>query len=431
MSRWVIRTHDLAKRYQVGQLRGGYGAARDSIAAGFRRLAPGARQNKWTPETFWALDGVSLEIAEGEVMGIIGRNGAGKSTLLKVLARITEPTRGSAEIRGRMGSLLEVGTGFHQELTGRENVFLNGAILGMGRNEIIRKLDEIVDFAGVERFIDTPVKRYSSGMQLRLAFSVAAHLEPEILLIDEVLAVGDLAFQRKCMGKMEDVAAEGRTILFVSHNLAVLKDLCQTSAVLIEGKLTFRGSMSDGLAAYTTALMEEPDGTGLAASGFRDVRVNGDLAARFHNDRPFSASVTLDLQDELRDGIIYCIVEDPSGRTLLHQRVRASELSTGGLGPGSHRISVDFPTMSIAPAMYSMYFKLSQGQSEDGRTLAFQSERCLLEVDARLPAAVFASAALGPDAEWRLGEDLTVRSLEAPLAGHGSDPIDAHPSEHV
>lgn len=403
MSSWAVRTNDVAKQYKVGELRGGYGAARDSIASAARRLAPGGRGPRRRPETFWALDGVDLEINEGEVVAIIGRNGAGKSTLLKVLARITEPTRGVAEIRGRVGSLLEVGTGFHQELTGRENIYLNGAILGMGRNEIVRKLDEIIEFAGVERFIDTPVKRYSSGMQLRLAFSVAAHLEPEILLVDEVLAVGDLSFQRKCMGKMEDVAADGRTILFVSHNLAVLKELCQTSAVLTAGKLSFRGSISDGLAAYTTALVEDPDVGRAGGSGFRDLRINDELMGRFDNDTPFTASATLALGEPVRRGLLYCIVEDPSGRTLIHQRVSISDVADGGLEGGSHPVSVDFPAMSIAPAMYSMYFKVAQAQTADGRSLAFQSERAVFEVDSTLPATAFGSAALGPDAAWRIG----------------------------
>ncbi|MFQ5616893.1 MAG: ABC transporter ATP-binding protein, partial [Anaerolineales bacterium] len=189
----------------------------------------------------WALKDITFNVARGQVLGVIGRNGAGKSTLLKILSRVTEPTRGEVEIKGRVGSLLEVGTGFHPELTGRENIYLNGAILGMKRTEIERKFDEIVDFSGVEQFIDTPVKRYSSGMYLRLAFAVAAHLEPEILVVDEVLAVGDAEFQRKCLGKMDDVAHQGRTVLFVSHNMSAILQLTEETILLEKGLLAMRG----------------------------------------------------------------------------------------------------------------------------------------------------------------------------------------------
>ena len=195
-------------------------------------------------ETFWALKDISFEVKDGEVLGIIGRNGAGKSTLLKILSRITKPTTGSADVYGRVGSLLEVGTGFHPELTGRENIFLNGAILGMTRREIQRRFDEIVAFAEVEQFLDTPVKRYSSGMYMRLAFAVAAHLEPEILVVDEVLAVGDAAFQKKCLGKMSDVAHSGRTVLFVSHNLAAVERICDTAVFLQNGRIAATGTTS-------------------------------------------------------------------------------------------------------------------------------------------------------------------------------------------
>jgi lipopolysaccharide transport system ATP-binding protein len=216
MSELSIRAESLSKRYRIGLAQGRHDTLRDTLAAGLSRLRRPSEEARRAAE-IWALRDVSFEVRQGEVVGIIGRNGAGKSTLLKILSRITEPTAGRAHIHGRVGSLLEVGTGFHPELTGRENIFLNGAILGMRRHEIERKFDEIVDFAEIERFLDTPVKRYSSGMYVRLAFAVAAHLEPEILLVDEVLAVGDAAFQKKCLGKMGDVAREGRTVLFVSQ----------------------------------------------------------------------------------------------------------------------------------------------------------------------------------------------------------------------
>src|SRR5207253_944282 len=227
----VIEAEGLSKRYRLGQLQAGYDTLRDSIAHRANRLLQ--REHRPAAEEIWALDGVSFTVEQGEVLGVIGPNGAGKSTLLKILTRITSPTKGSATIRGRVGSLLEVGTGFHGELTGRENVYLNGAILGMTRREITRKLPDIVEFSGVERFLDTPVKRYSSGMYVRRAFSVAAHLEPEILLVGEVLAVGDAEFQRRCLGRMEDFGDTGRTAVFVSHNMQAISQLCEPVGIEI------------------------------------------------------------------------------------------------------------------------------------------------------------------------------------------------------
>jgi lipopolysaccharide transport system ATP-binding protein len=234
MSEIAIRVDNLSKRYRLGQ-RQRYKTVRDAIQGIFR--APFSRRSSDPAATFWALKDVNFELKQGEVLGVIGRNGAGKSTLLKVLSRITEPTQGQVETHGRVGSLLEVGTGFHPELTGRENVFLNGAILGMKRTEIAAKFDEIVAFAEVEKFLDTPVKYYSSGMYTRLAFAVAANLDPEILIVDEVLAVGDALFQKKCMGKMSDVAKGGRTVLFVSHNMRAIEQLCTSVLALESGKV--------------------------------------------------------------------------------------------------------------------------------------------------------------------------------------------------
>jgi len=247
MSMPVIQTAGIGKRYRRG-LQASSGLLRDSIARAFRSpLSVFRRANQ---ETFWALKDVSLEVGQGEVLGLIGRNGSGKTTLLKILSRITQPTAGWAEIHGRVGSLLEVGTGFHPELTGRENTYLSGAILGMGKGEIKRKFDEIVAFAELEKFIDTPVKHYSSGMYVRLAFAVAAHLEPEILLVDEVLAVGDMAFQKKCLGKMEDVAKTGRTVLFVSHNMAAVTRLCQRGLLLDGGRIILDSNVLEAAGQY-------------------------------------------------------------------------------------------------------------------------------------------------------------------------------------
>ena len=252
MADTVIRVDGLGKLYQIGP-RENHQTLRESLMAALRRpwrgLLPVAAPHT-DPSQFWALRNVSFEVSRGEVVGIIGRNGAGKTTLLKLLSRISEPTEGRAEICGRVGSLLEVGTGFHPELTGRENIYLNGAILGMPRSETSRKFDEIVAFSEIEKFLDTPVKRYSSGMYMRLAFAVAAHLEPDVLIVDEVLAVGDAAFQRKCLGKMGDVASQGRTVLFVSHNMAAVQGLCSRGIVLHTGGLTFDGPAADAVGRY-------------------------------------------------------------------------------------------------------------------------------------------------------------------------------------
>ncbi|MGD2027104.1 MAG: ABC transporter ATP-binding protein [Anaerolineales bacterium] len=250
----VIKTENLGKQYKIGALVDRSPTLRDAIVRAVKypaRLLRGEVRSK--TEKIWALRDVSFEVRQGQVLGVIGRNGAGKSTLLKVLSRITEPTEGYARITGRVGSLLEVGTGFNPELTGRENIFLNGAILGMKRQEISRKFDEIVDFSGVEQFIDTPVKRYSSGMYLRLAFSVAAHLEPEILVVDEVLAVGDAEFQRKCLGKMSDVANEGRTVLFVSHNMSAILRLTDEAIVLESGRMAYRAPTQEAVEYYMSS----------------------------------------------------------------------------------------------------------------------------------------------------------------------------------
>ena len=249
----VLSVEALSKRYRLGARRRTYRTLRDSLSGLARR------REKEPSGDFWALKDVSFELGQGRVLGLIGHNGAGKSTLLKILSRITEPTAGRAVLRGRVGSLLEVGTGFHGELSGRENIFLNGAILGMKRAEIARQFDRIVAFAEVEQFVDTAVKHYSSGMYLRLAFAVAAHLEPEILLVDEVLAVGDAAFQKRCLGKIGEVAEEGRTVIFVSHNLSAVERLCDSALLLDHGRVSFQGSTADAIERYLQ--------TGSAAQG--------------------------------------------------------------------------------------------------------------------------------------------------------------------
>lgn len=271
----IIRVENLSKKYKIGARQASYQTIRETLGNALRTPLSWLRRNGHSAEeeTIWALKDVNFEVMPGEVVGIIGRNGAGKSTLLKILSRITEPTTGQVDIYGRVGSLLEVGTGFHQELTGRDNIYLNGAILGMRRAEIDRKFDEIVDFAEIEKFIDTPVKHYSSGMYMRLAFAVAAHLEPDILIVDEVLAVGDKSFQLKCLNKMQDVSARGRAILFVSHDVNAVNRLCQRAIYLESGRITGDGQARKIVSSYlvagssSSAIKKWPDANNAPGNG--------------------------------------------------------------------------------------------------------------------------------------------------------------------
>jgi homopolymeric O-antigen transport system ATP-binding protein len=346
MSETVIRAEGLGKRFRVGE-RERYLALRDlitrTLAAPFRLR----RDRKRQPDFLWALRDVSFDIKQGEVVGLIGRNGAGKSTLLKVLSRITRPTAGYAEIQGRVGSLLEVGTGFHPELTGRENVFLSGAVLGMKKAEILKKFDEIVAFAEVERFLDTPLKHYSSGMQMRLAFAVAAHLEPEILLVDEVLAVGDLEFQRKCLGKMGEVAHAGRTILFVSHNLAAVNALCPRSVLLENGKVAMQGPTPEITTAYhvrssdpggesTDLAARARKGTGKAVFTsliIHPLGVDGESIPVVRTGCDLAIETTVEARAHLPDSNVAVIIYDGGGYRLidvnLNQKGEFLHLLTG------------------------------------------------------------------------------------------------------
>ena len=309
MGELAIRVDNLGKEYRLGALSSGYRTLRDALAERAGQVT--GRAPKPSREILWALRHVSFEVERGQVLGVIGRNGAGKSTLLKILSRITEPTEGEAEIHGRVGSLLEVGTGFHPELTGRENIFLNGAILGMKRTEIAAKFDEIVDFAEVPKFIDTPVKRYSSGMYLRLAFAVAAHLEPEVLVVDEVLAVGDAEFQRKCLGKMSDVARQGRTVLFVSHNMSAVLRLTQETLVLDRGSLVLRAPTPQAVDYYMTSGLAQTgerhwtaDEVPASARPFRPLALRvrderGRIAERVACTEPFTVEFEYELSEQI------------------------------------------------------------------------------------------------------------------------------------
>ena len=364
MSDVAIRVHDLGKRYRIGAARQRSDSLRDALMSGMRSLLRPSlsREARDAAETIWALRQVSLEVKHGDVLGLVGHNGAGKSTLLKILARITDPTEGEVEIHGRVGSLLEVGTGFHPDLTGRENTFLSGALLGMRRREIRRKFDEIVDFSGIGAFIDTPVKRYSSGMYMRLAFAVAAYLETEILLVDEVLAVGDAEFQKKCMGKMGDVARQGRTVVFVSHNLAALQRLCPGSVLIDHGKVIAAGPTSDVVRRYLR-LGDDPvlewrrPSPATGASWFDRVWLSNAAG------NAVSAVAT---GDRVRIGIDFVLHDIPTDLQisigLLDVRsgewIFASSPQDSGVAPpvvpGKYRAFVEFPDETLMPRDYAV-----------------------------------------------------------------------------
>jgi len=378
----AIRLEGIGKQYRIGAQQDGYRTLRemlsDAAAAPYRRLVhlfQGGAAVAGQTETVWALDDISFEVKQGDVIGVIGRNGAGKSTLLKVLARITEPTKGHAEIHGRVGSLLEVGTGFHPELTGRENIYLNGAILGMGRREIDRKMDEIVAFAEVERFMDTPVKHYSSGMYLRLAFAVAAHLDTEVLLVDEVLAVGDAAFQRKCLGKMGGIAREGRTVLFVSHNMAAIESLCSRALVLDQGKVVYDGEASSAIHGYLTSQSEDLvlDG-GLDA--LRSTPGPGILRALLVRDEantarstfavgePLTLEFSLDLPRAVKDLQIGVGVKNELGARVCTVAPRWSSTPLGAAGPGPVTVRCSLGEVLMMPGRYLLKVAVGDRQSD-------------------------------------------------------------------
>jgi lipopolysaccharide transport system ATP-binding protein len=404
----AIRVERLSKLYRIGETPERYKTLRDTlmgiVSAPVRRLRLAKPTRSKMDPTIWALRDISFEVERGEVIGIIGRNGAGKSTLLKVLSRITEPTEGRAEIHGRVGSLLEVGTGFHPELTGRENVYLNGAILGMRRAEIQAKFDEIVAFAEIEKFIDTQVKHYSSGMYLRLAFAVAASLEPEILLIDEVLAVGDVLFQKKCLGKMEDVARAGRTVLFVSHNMAAVRALCTRGLVLHEGRVTETGDVGRCIEVYFKqigAFQASAEAGGVEASatrGFGRVFVNGNRANFVEHSAPLELETTLRIEQDVSGFSVLLTFSDMLDRTIFQLREESPALGIESVSKGDeYRICVRVPPIWLNPGLYSAYFKANLwGNFNNARHL---SDKVPIDVTGSYSRA---TAVLHPPAEWQV-----------------------------
>ena len=372
----AIVAEGLGKRYEIGQGgREAYTTLRDTLANGIRRGAQsvGSSPKRAAAREFWALKDVSFDVAQGDVVGIIGRNGAGKSTLLKLLSRITEPTTGRIRIRGRVASLLEVGTGFHPELTGRENIFLNGAILGMSRREITARFDEIVDFAEVEQFLDTPVKRYSSGMYVRLAFAVAANLDPEVLIVDEVLAVGDSQFQRKCLGKMKDFStSEGRTVLFVSHSMASVRALCTSALWLDHGEVRMRGSSLDVIRGYLENSMEAAESTRSLAEIRRmpgqgerlvmnRVTLNGGESV-LHGER-LTIQLDYDLRDAAADVAFGLGFSSPEGvRMMSIDSDLEADRKTMTI-PHSGSITMTLPVLRLQPGRYALDMAARSGDN--------------------------------------------------------------------
>jgi lipopolysaccharide transport system ATP-binding protein len=375
VSNTVIRVENLGKKYILSHQqegRGKYKTLRDAITDGTKsvsrklRLSSGKERAKANPalEEFWALNDVSFDIEQGDRVGIVGRNGAGKSTLLKILSRITEPTQGSIRIRGRIASLLEVGTGFHPELTGRENVFLNGAILGMSKVEIQRKFDEIVAFAEVEKFLDTPVKRYSSGMYVRLAFSVAAHLEPEILIVDEVLAVGDTQFQKKCLGKMEEVGKEGRTILFVSHNMATVTQLCNKGIYLIRGQVAAVDDADSIVSKYLTSAVANQPIVNLVNENskqrksifFREIAIlnhENEISSELDVRYPFYIRVSYEVTKPTQNvELSVCIETDNAKPVFTTHQSDCDPVSFEHRNTGIHEAYIKIPGMFLMPGSY-------------------------------------------------------------------------------
>lgn len=358
MSGIAIRAEGLSKQYRLGGAQQRYKTLRDSIANAAMR--PFRRRNGAAPADhtlFWALKDVSFEIQAGEVAGIIGRNGAGKSTLLKVLSRITEPTTGHADVHGRVGSLLEVGTGFHPELSGRENIYLSGAILGMRKGEVNRSFDDIVDFAEVEQFVDTPVKFYSTGMYLRLAFAVAASLNPEILLVDEVLAVGDKKFQDKCLGRMKALGSTGRTVLLVSHNMGAITSLATKVVVLDQGRIKFMGPVAQGIAAYSAIAAAPPPDGDEAGHG---ITLMNDLGEGVDASAPLSLRFCAYLPESVTTADVVLHLLDAESRKVVVDKgtLRVGPQSGRVGGPKRAGIRVDLPPLWLATGQYTIQLRV-------------------------------------------------------------------------
>ena len=424
-----IRAEGIGKRYELGVQRGGYRTLRETLASALTRRLQ-RRPGEAERDALWALRDVSFEIAQGEVVGVIGRNGAGKSTLLKILSRVTPPTTGRVEISGRVGALLEIGTGFSPELTGRENVFLNGVILGMSRAEVAGKLDEIIAFSGVERFVDTPVKHYSSGMRVRLAFSVAAHLQPEILLVDEVLAVGDVEFQRKCIGRMERVARDGRTVLLVSHNLGTVRALCRRALLLEAGRLARIGPAADVvqeyLASHAVTAADQEIAVADHLGGVHEIRLqrvslkNG-VAGRFvvHWNERIQLRLELTVLAPVEDLSLGVSLRTPDGVSIFTVHQDDDGGDRWDLVPGRYAVEIDVDN-ALRPGLYRLHIGADRGRISMRNVLFVESlhlEVLAFDPHGAVPAATNTGYVNGRSV-WRPPQPLALPG-RSPLAGVG------------
>ena len=423
MSNTILKFEDISKQYRLGLV--GTGTISHDLNRWWYRVRgkedpylkvgqANDRATKGDSQYVWALKNINLEVGHGDVLGIIGKNGAGKSTLLKILSKVTSPTTGVIKSKGRIASLLEVGTGFHPELTGRENIYLNGAILGMTKAEIAGKLDEIVDFSGCERYIDTPVKRYSSGMKVRLAFAVAAHLEPEILVVDEVLAVGDAEFQKKAVGKMQDISkGHGRTVLFVSHNMASIKELCKTAIVIDNGEIFYQGNVARAIQHYSQSVMnvkgEENSNGAKSHTNYKGwvrliINENND-DNRVFNTEPFKITADLSLEQDIYRVRIVCFIENADGTRVAFSR----HFDFGKLTKGLHRMKAVFPSLYLLPGVYSLYIKLF-AETTNSFQVKYFSERLLIDVTDK--TGMFSGkdqATILPPVEWSVSSLETIK----------------------
>ena len=427
MAEFAIQAERLGKRYRIGE-REPYQTLRDQVARLGQSIRRGTSAHE--PErTFWALQDISFQLRRGEVLGVIGPNGAGKSTLLKILARITEPTTGSALIRGRVGSLLEVGTGFHPELTGRDNVYLAAAVLGMGRREIQGKFDAIVEFSGVERFIDTPVKHFSTGMQTRLAFAVAAHLEPEVLLVDEVLAVGDAAFQQKCLGKMGEVASSGRTVLCVSHHMATITSLCSTGLWLEEGRIRGFGAVNEVVAGYlshaharagegtVTKIQRKGGDTSRVRTVSFQARIAGqDSAPRTGAPAEFMVGYAAARTDQMLKLNVLITIKDERGASVFACKTSMTDRQNFRDIAATGRVVCRIEWLPLLAGTYSVDIRLKDEQGESERLINAASFMVIDvgESGMVLPASgVFGSMAVPQTWQWLPAEGQEVVSETA------------------